>query len=135
MTFGKPRYNKKYEYELLRLCYHPDYLVVGGTEKMFSYFIQTYQPENIISYCDNSKFGGNVYVKLGFLRSKESNPSRHWFNIKTHTHITDNLLRQRGFDQLFNTSFGKGSNNDNLMRDSGFVEIYDSGQSTWVWKK
>lgn len=135
MTFGKPRYNKKYEYELLRLCYHPDYLVVGGAEKMFSYFIQTYQPENIISYCDNSKFGGNVYKKLGFLQSKESKPSRHWFNIKTHIHITDNLLRQRGFDQLFNTSFGKGSNNDNLMRDSGFVEIYDSGQSAWVWKK
>ena len=29
MTFGKPRYNKNYEWELLRLCTKPEYKVVG----------------------------------------------------------------------------------------------------------
>lgn len=136
MTFGKPRYNKKYEWELLRLCYHKDYKITGGSKKMFHYFCQKYQPNSIISYCDNSKFNGEVYKSLGFsLKQKNIIPSKHWYNCKTKMHITDNLLRQRGFDQIFNTNHGKGTNNQELMRENGFIEIYDAGQNVFEWKK
>ena len=134
MSFGKPRYNKKYEYELLRLCTKFEYNVIGGSEKLFKYFINNYNPSSIISYCDNSKFKGNVYKSLGFELKNYGTPSKHWYNIKTKQHITDNLLRQRGFDQLFKTDYGKGVSNEQLMRDNKFVEIYDAGQSVWVWK-
>ena len=130
MTFGKPRYNKKYEYELLRLCTCSNYIIIGGTEKLFKYFINNYKPKSIISYCDNSKFDGEVYKKLGFILKDFGSPSKHWFNGKRH--ITDNLLRQRGFDQLFNANYGKGTSNEELMIKEGFVEIYDSGQSIYI---
>ena len=39
MTFGTPRLNKNYQFELLRLCTRPDYIVVGGANKLFNYFI------------------------------------------------------------------------------------------------
>ena len=133
MTFGKPRYNKNYEYELLRLCTHKDYSITGGTQKLFKYFLDKYSPKSIISYCDKSKFNGDVYSKLGFTIKGEAKPSKHWYNIKTGQHITDNLLRQRGFDQLFGTNYGKGTSNEELMVEHGFVEIYDCGQSTYVW--
>lgn len=133
MTFGKPRYNKNYEYELLRLCSHKDYSITGGTQKLFKYFIDNYKPSSIISYCDLSKFTGEVYSKLGFTLKNISIPARHWYNMKTGQHITDNLLRQRGFDQLFGTNYGKGTSNDELMLKHGFVEIYDCGQSTYIW--
>ena len=133
MTFGKPRYNKKYEWELLRLCTHKDYIVVGGTEKLFNYFLTMHMPKSIISYCDYSKFSGNVYTKLGFIEFKDFYPSKHWYNVKTKQHITDNLLRQRGFDQLFGTNYGKGSSNEMLMIDNGFFPIYDAGQKTFVF--
>ena len=133
MTFGKPRYNKKYEYELLRLCTHKDYTITGGSEKLFKYFIEQYNPSSIISYCDKSKFTGNVYGRLGFKLSGEAKPSKHWYNIQTNQHITDNLLRQRGFDQLFGTNYGKGTSNEMLMIEHGFVEVYDCGQSTYIW--
>ena len=132
MTFGRPRYNKNYEYELIRYCSHK--YVVGGAEKLFSYFVKNYSPSSIISYCDNSKFNGDVYTSLGFELQDRGIPTRHWFNINTGQHITDNLLRQRGFDQLFGTHYGKGTSNDELMIAHGFVEIYDCGQSTHVWK-
>lgn len=134
MTFGNPRYNKKYDYELLRLCSKFEYYIIGGAEKLFKYFINNYKPETIISYCDNSKFTGNVYEKLNFKLFSYGEPSRHWYNNKAKIHITDNLLRQRGFDQLFNTKYGKGVNNDELMRSHNFVEIYDAGQSVWLWR-
>lgn len=133
MSFGKPRYNKKYEWELLRLCTKFKYNIIGGSEKLFKYFINTFKPTSIISYCDNSKFKGDVYNILGFKLKNYGSPTKHWYNIKTKQHITDNLLRQRGFDQLFGTDYGKGTSNEELMLLSGFVEIYDAGQSVWVW--
>ena len=133
MTFGRPRYNKNFEYELLRLCTKSGYIVIGGAEKLFNYFINEYKPKSIISYCDNSKFSGNVYTKLGFDIKDFGSPSKHWFNGKIH--ITDNLLRQRGFDQLFNTNYGKGVSNIELMLSYGFVELYDCGQSIYIYKR
>lgn len=132
MSFGKPRYNKNYEYELLRYCAHKN--VIGGAEKLFTGFVKQCKPKSIISYCDNSKFNGIVYSKLGYKLIRTGEPSKHWYNIKTKKHVTDNLLRQRGFDQLFNTNYGKGTSNEDLMRDSGFVEIYDCGQNVWGWR-
>ena len=132
MTFGKPRYNKNYEYELIRYC--SSYNVVGGAEKLFSYFVKHYDPQSIISYCDWSKFNGDVYIKLGFT-FKGYSIGKHWYNMKTGKHITDNLLRQRGFDQLFGTNYGKGTSNEVLMLEAGFVEIFDAGQSTYIWFK
>lgn len=136
MTFGKSRYNKNYEYEILRLCTKNQYNVVGGAEKLFSYFISKYDPKSIISYCDDSKFSGNVYIKLGMRQKGNNNPSKHWFNPRTGRHITDNLLRQRGYSQLHNDKeHKKGENNETLMLEAGYLEIYDCGQSTYVWNK
>jgi len=134
MTFGKPRYNQRYEYELIRYC--SIYNVIGGAEKLFSYFVKTYRPKSIVSYCDESKFEGKTYEKLGFTY-KDSSISKHWAHPKDARHITDNLLRQRGFDQLLGKEFGcygKGTRNDELMLKHGFVEIYDAGQATYVWE-
>ena len=134
MTFGKPRYNKKYQYELLRLCTKAEYKVIGGAEKLFKYFIKTYNPESIISYCDNSKFKGDVYKRLGMKLLNFGNPRRHWYNSKTERHITDSLLLQRGYSQLHNDKeHVKGESNQLLMLEAGYLEIYDCGQSTYVW--
>lgn len=133
MTFGKPRYNKNYEWELLRLCTKPEYKVVGGAEKLFKHFIELVNPQSVISYCDNSKFSGEVYTRLGFTQKGKPSPSLHW--SKGSEHITDNLLRQRGFDQLFNTNYGKGTSNEELMIEHGWLPIYDCGQMTFIWHK
>lgn len=135
MTFGKPRYNKKYEYELLRLCTKNGYKVVGGAERCFKHFVDDKNPYTIISYCDNSKFTGYIYNALHFELKSFGLPSKHWYNGKTGAHITDNLLRQRGYDQLFNTDYGKGTSNEELMFNNNFVEIYDAGQSVYIYKR
>ena len=132
MTFGKPRYNKNYEWELLRLCSHKDYKIVGGAERLFNHFIKTYTPVNIISYCDYSKFSGDVYSRLDFVRIGKISPSKHWSKGKQH--ITDNLLRQRGYDQLFGTNYGKGTSNEELMLKNNWLPVYDCGQLTFIYK-
>lgn len=133
MTFGKPRYNKKHEWELLRLCTAAGFVVVGGAMKLFKHFITTYSPNSIISYCDRCKFTGEIYTNLGFTLKSISKPAKHWYNTKTKQHFTDNLVRQLGVDKLLGTSFGKGTSNEKILLDKGFVTIYDCGQASYVW--
>ena len=48
--------------------------------------------------------------------------------------ITANLLRQRGYDQLFRTNFGKGASNDELMIEHGWLPVYDCGQLVYEFR-
>lgn len=131
MTFGKPRYTSKYQYELLRLCTDSRYRVVGGAQRLFKYFVQNFNPDSILSYCDMSKFSGEVYERLGMVHHHNTEPAKVWSNGSDR--ITDNLLRQRGVDQLFHTDFGKGSSNEELMIEMGWLPVYDCGQSVYVF--
>ena len=131
MTFGKSRFNKNCEYELLRYCSH--YNVVGGAEKLFNHFIKEYKPNSIVSYCDTSKFSGKVYDTLGFKCVKTNSPRKHWYSKKEKRHITDGLLLSQGYDRLFKENHGKGTSNEELILARGYLPVYDCGQATYVW--
>lgn len=131
ITLGRPRYNRKFDFELLRLCSKSGVQVVGGPSKLFSHFIKEHPNASVISYCDASKFTGSVYAKMGMKLSYWSSPAKVWSRGKER--ITDNLLRQRGYDQLFGTSYGKGTSNEQLMLDNGWLPVYDCGQKVFVF--
>ena len=132
MTFGKSRFNKNCEYELLRYCSH--YNVVGGSEKLFKYFVDNYKPNSIVSYCDTSKFSGKVYDMLGFKYIKTNSPRKHWYSLKEKRHITDGLLLSQGYDRLFKENHGKGTSNEELILSRGYLPVYDCGQATYIWR-
>ena len=131
MTFGKPRYNKNYEWELLRLCTKYNYSVIGGASKLFANFEGLTKPRSIISYCDMDKFTGAVYDKLGFTKLSQQS-STHWYSFYDRQHITDNLLRQYGADKLLGTNYGKGTDNQAILQYHGYIAIKDNGQSTYI---
>ena len=125
MTFGRPRYNKNYTVELLRLCSRTGYRVVGGPSRLFKYATQNFGIDNIISYCNYSKFNGSVYEKIGMTFDKLTPPQEVW--SKENEHVTASLLRARGYDQLFGTHYGKGISNEMLMLQNGWLPVYDCG--------
>lgn len=131
MTFGRPRYDKKHYVELLRLCTRSGYAVVGGAEKLFKFATQTMCVDNIISYCDLSKFTGDVYTRIGMKRIRTTPPQVVW--SKGVNKITNNLLRARGYDQLFGTNYGKGTSNEQLMLDNGWLPVPDCGQAVYEY--
>lgn len=137
MSFCIPRYNKNYEWEILRLCSHKNYKIVWWANRIFKKFLEITKTNSVISYCDMSKFDWKVYESLWFTLLKWNKPSKHWYNIweeDSKKHITDNMLRQYGYDKLFNENFWKGTSNDELMKQRGYVEIFDCWQSTFVWQ-
>ena len=132
MTFGKPRYNKKYDMELLRLCSKIGVRVVGGASRLFRAFVQNNPGVSVISYCNLAKFTGDVYEQIGMTLDNISAPAKVWSKGKEF--ITDNLLRQRGYDQIFGTSFGKGTSNEELMLENGWLPVYDCGQAVYTYR-
>lgn len=132
MTFGKPRYNRHYDLELLRLCTKSDIRVAGGASRLFKHFLQENPGKSVISYCDLAKFTGKVYEEIGMTLNNVTPPAKIW--SKDDKYITDNLLRQRGYDQLFNANYGKGTSNEELMLNDGWLPVYDCGQAVYEWR-
>ena len=132
MSFCKPRYNKKYEWELLRLCTKYSYSVIGGANKLLKSFIRSYSPKSIISYCDLSKFTGNVYTDMGFKLRKFSEPQIIWYNPKSGKHFSQASLTMVGADKLLGTNFGKGTSNESIVSSYGFKAIYNCGLNVYV---
>lgn len=132
MTFGQSRYDSSHSVELLRLCTLSGYRVRGGASKLFKFATEDYGLNNIISYCDRSKFNGSVYKEIGMTRIRETPPQEIW--SRGNKKITANLLRQRGYDQLFGTNYGKGTSNEALMIETGWLPVYDCGQLVFEYK-
>lgn len=135
MTFGIPRFNNEIEYELIRLCYKDNINIIGGSEKLFKYFINNYNPTSIVSYCDISKFTGNIYLKLGF-KSEVSwitKPNYKWVNSYTN----DVLSRyQTQKHKLLEKGLGTpDQTEDEIMEDLGYLKIYDAGNLKFIWQK
>ena len=132
MSFGFSRYSRSHDIELLRLCTKQGYSVVGGASKLFKFAVEDYGLSNIVSYCDISKFDGSVYETIGMKFLRQTPPQEIW--SKGVQHITANLLRQRGYDQLFKTNYGKGTDNEQLMLDNGWLPVYDCGMKVFEYK-
>lgn len=131
MTFGSPRYNKNYNCELLRLCSLKGLRIIGGASKLFKKFLEENSDKSVISYCDRSKFLGSVYTQIGMKFERFTLPNKVW--SKGDKRITQNLLNQRGFDQLLGTDHGKGTSNEELMISDGWLPVYDCGQLVYTY--
>lgn len=133
MTFGKPRFNNNFQYELIRLCYKTGYKVVGGSEKLFKYFVNKYKPLSIVSYCDISKFNGSVYFKLGFKTdvSKLTEPNYVWVEPNRKYVLTRYQTQKH---KLIKNGIGTSEDTeDSIMKNQGFLKIYDSGNMRFEW--
>lgn len=135
MTFGKSRFDESNQYEIVRLCWKSGLTVIGGTEKIFYEFIKRYNPTSVITYCDISKFTGNVYTRLGFKPYDVviTKPNYVWVNmhnskvLKRYQTMKSKLI-SNGLDKLGNTE-------DEIMESLGYIKVYDSGNLKLSWTK
>ena len=130
MTFGRPRFNNSYQYELIRLCFKENTIVVGGVQKMFKYFLDKYSPQSIITYCDISKFTGNSYLKLGFSpvdNKAITEPNYVW---------TDGIIVLNRYQTQKSKICSENDSmytENQLMSKRNFIKIYNSGNIKLEW--
>lgn len=129
MSFSKPRFSKKADLELLRLCTKLDNIVIGGANKLFNEVKKRYRDKTIVSYCDISKFNGNIYKSFGFYLEGSANPGYIW---------TDgNMVLSRQKCQKKNLakwlkSFDANKSEADNMFSAGYRRYWDCGQQTWL---
>ena len=124
MSFGKSRFNKLYEYELLRFCSKLNFTIIGGASKLFKKFISDKKPKSVISYCQKRLFDGTLYENLGFTKERETPPNYFWVNPKGHI-----LSRYKTQKHMLNSSMSEKE----YMTSNGYYQIFDSGQTVFTW--
>ncbi len=134
MSFGKSRYSKKYEWELIRFCNKLNYNVVGGASRLFKHFIKTYDPNNIISYCDIRVFTGELYEKLGFSYSHTSKPDYFYFKKPNYTLYSREMFQKHKLKNLLEIYDETLTEKENMF-NNGYRRIWDCGNKVYIWKK
>ncbi|MGZ8924251.1 MAG: Mom family adenine methylcarbamoylation protein [Nitrososphaeraceae archaeon] len=133
MTFGKSRFNKNVEYELIRFCTKSYCTIVGGASKILQHFIRQYAPKSIISYADCRWSQGNLYKQLNFKYINHSNPNYFYF---VRNGNTLNLMSRQTFQKhklpaklnTFDINLTEWEN----MSNNGYDRIWDCGNSVWI---
>ena len=135
MTFGKSRYNKAVEWELVRYCQLKNTNVVGGGSKLFSYFLKNFSPNSIITYADRRWFKGNLYNHLGFTFSHNSAPSYFYFSLNNPSIIESRIKYQKHKQIKLLKTFDSNLTEWENMKNNNFSRIWDCGNSVWIYKR
>ena len=127
ISIGKSRF-KKNEYELLRYASLLNTRVVGGLEKLLSYY-KLNNTKNLITYSDNSWGYTNFYSTKGFVHVHDTSPG-YWY-------LVDNIRKNRfNFQKhkLEKTEDEKLLSSNDILLSRKIYKIYDCGTSKWILK-
>ncbi len=130
MTFGKPRFNKSYEFELLRFCNKLNTTVVGGASKLLNYFEKNYKPSSIISYANLQWSNGNVYKNLGFTELSISEPNYWW--TKNREVLTRYQCQKHKLKDLLKDKFNQNLSEKENMKKAGYSRLFDCGNMVYI---
>ncbi len=121
MSFGYSRFNKNYEWELLRFVNKLNTKIIGGASKLFSNSGINY---NIISYCDRRYFTGEIYKVLGFNLIGKSKPN--YYYVKDNNRYSRIKFQKHKLKDLLENFDEELTENENMYRN-GYNKIYDCG--------
>lgn len=138
MTIGKPRYEKiqNNQWEIYRLCTKTFTNVIGGTQRLFAFFIKQFNPDTVISYSDNRYFTGKTYEYLGFKFVQYTQPN--YFYVDSKQDCTKRLNRlnfQKHKLKNILKTFDENLTESENMHLNGYGKIWDCGTTKWKWSK
>ena len=131
MSFISPRFDKKYEYELLRYSTQLYVNVTGGPSKLLASFVKLYSPKSMISYSHNTFGHATLYRTLGFCYSHTSVPSYKY--TKNYHFLESRLKYQKNKLSTLLPVFDDSLTEWENMQNNGYDRIWDCGNDVWVW--
>lgn len=133
MTFGKPRFNKKAEYELLRYAIAMNTNVIGGASKLLSHFKKVHIPNSIISYCDLRWNTGALYEQLGFIKTSISEPNC-WYTYRHKTFESRMRYQKHKLSTILKV-FDPSKTEWQNMQLNSYDRFWDCGNAVFMWVK
>ncbi len=128
VVLSKPRFNKNYQYELIRSCSKVGVNVVGGFNKLIQHAVKVLDITSIISYVDKRYFTGSGYTAWSFLH--DSQPSYSY--IKDYKIRKSRLIFQK--HKIATSEEDKNLTEWQLMQLGGYDRIWDCGNKVYEYK-
>ena len=110
----------KYEWEWIRGCSLQGVSVIGGSSKLFNYFVSHYNPNNVLSYCDWNLFTGKSYEELGFTLLSYTGPDLFF--------VTNSSRQER-----INRNPYANSMHKQMVAEGKLYECHGVGSKKYVW--
>lgn len=128
MTFGKPRFNKDVDFELIRFCCKKRITITGGFSRLLAHFRRKYTG-SILSYANKMYSDGNVYIKNGFKQISQTKPGYFYFDKISNTRCHRfNLTKQA----LIKRGAGIDKTECEMARELGLIRVWDCGQLVFI---
>ena len=137
MTFGKSRFDKNIEYELLRFCNLKNTSVIGGASKLLKHFERVIDPKSLVSYAKRDWSQGKIYEKLGFVFKYNTEPSIFWVDSKKITIHSRQKFQKHKLKDIPNFDFNEKLTADENLFKNGYRKYFDSGNKVYykIYKK
>ena len=132
MTFSMPRFNKKYEYELIRFCSKRNYNIIGAASKLWKYFVNKYNPNSVITYANRRFSNGEIYTALGFTFIEAINPNYFYFKdgeLELSSRVKFQKHKLKDKLNTFDENLSEAEN----MFNNDYRRIYDCGNLKFEW--
>ena len=132
MTFGKTRFSKKYEWELLRFCSKLNWHVIGAASKLLKHFEKEYSPKSLVSYADRRWSQGKVYKAIGFNLEHASLPN-YWY-WKDASQIYSRVKFQKHTLERQLETYDPNLTEVQNMKNNHYSRIFDCGNLVFAKK-
>ena len=130
MTFGKPRFDKESEWEIIRICSKQNHIIVGGASRLFKYFIKENSPKSLMSYCDIRYGTGNVYDKLGLIYRRNTKSGFSWVDAHGSKHISRFMTQKKQMEKWLVSYDAALSQSENMLA-AGYRQYFDCGHKVY----
>ena len=131
MTFGKCRFDKKHEWEMLRFCNKLGWHIPGAAGKLLRYFERNWKPNSIVSYADRRWSQGKLYKALGFKLDHISKPNYWYFKTSSNKLLSRVNYQKHKLKYILEKFDDKLSEAAN-MKANGYSRIFDCGNLVFV---
>ena len=100
---------------------------------MLKFFERKYEPAEIMTYTDISKFDGNSYAKIGFETIESITPECVLYctiddTVRPYKDITLAELKKAGYEK-------HGNSVDEILENIGYAKIFKSGKIKLSYKQ
>ncbi len=123
LSFSRPRFNKKYDWEITRFANKLNWQIMGSFSKLFKHFLSNYTG-SVITYSDRRWFNGDIYRNNGFNELEPSKPA-YWY-IKNQNRLSRIQFQKHKLSkrlEQFDPALTEWEN----MQLNGYDRIWDCG--------
>lgn len=134
MSFGRRSLGNNFnnEWELIRYCSKTHINIIGGASRLFNRFIKEYSPKRIVSWSSNDISNGDMYKKLGF--EFENISSSYWYISNTMKRYHRSNFSKSNLIKKDLIKKDDERSEREITKELGFIRIFDTGQTKWIWK-